>query len=163
MLKMTKQFQISLSILIYTLIVSSLLSMVACTLLPTPTPTSIPSSTPTIYILITAMVARTEGKLVNEDGCIRVISSETDPGETLVWPPDLKMSIGDGGIRVVSGIVAGDRREYDIKFGEWVIASGGIYRNLDEQLKETIPDHCPEPYFVVGGIMDPTPITPEPK
>lgn len=154
--------KIPLSVILGILIVSSFLSVTTCTISPIHTATS--TSQPTDYVLYTAWVARTEGILVNEEGCIRIKKpNENRPGDALAWPPDLEKSIEDGRLWVVSGLVSGHRQEYIIRFGERVVLSGGWNNNLDEQLLGTIPDDCPGPYFVVGGIMEPAPVTPEPK
>ena len=73
------------------------------------------------------------------------------------------MTIEVGQIHVVSGLVSGNRQEYIIKFGQRVVLGGGWNNNLDEQLLGTIPDNCQGPYFVISGITEPTPVTPEPK
>ena len=114
-----------------------------------------PAATPTLGVIMTAMVARLDGKLEKIDGCIRVRSGELDNGYALVWPPDHKMTIEDGQVRVVSGIVSGKRREVVLKFGEDVTLSGGIVVNLDEQLEQTIPANCPAPYWAVGNTIQP--------
>lgn len=126
------------------------------------TSTSLPANTITPHIIYTAMVAKTEGFLKNVDGCIRVSSREFGDGDALVWPPDYKMTIEDGQIRVVSGIVTGDHQEIVIKYGEWVLLGGGNVSELDEQLQSTIPDNCPGPYWVVGQTIRPIRVTPEP-
>lgn len=103
-------------------------------------------------IIYTAMVAELHGKLVDIDGCIRVKGGEQDDGVALVWPPDLRMTREDGQIRVVSGLVTGKYKEVVLKIGDWVEGGGGNTVSLDEQLRQTIPEHCPGPYWVVAGI-----------
>jgi hypothetical protein len=110
---------------------------------------STPPATPTTYI-VTAMAAILDGKLTQELGrCLRVDEY------ALVWPPDTKMTIEDGQVRVVSGIVSGNIREVVLKIGEKVTLGGGISNNLDEQLQGTIPDNCLGPYWVVGSVIRP--------
>ncbi|MFC1879719.1 hypothetical protein ACFLZW_07360, partial [Chloroflexota bacterium] len=61
------------------------------------------------------------------------------------------------------GLVTGKHQEVVIKYGEWVVLGGGIRDSIDEQLQLTIPDNCPGPYWVVGEIDEPSPVTPEPE
>ncbi len=134
-------------------VIGSLLGSVACSVfsppvsMPTVLPT--PTASPTPYVIMTAMVARLDGELIEVDGCLRVDLY------ALVWPPDHKMTIEDGQVRVVSGLVSGKRREVILKIGEMVTLSGGIVPSLDDQLKLTIPANCSGPYWAVGNKIQP--------
>lgn len=131
------------------------IALTACTQPSTPT------ATPTLYMIMTAMVARVSGELVKIDGCIRIKPSGRDDSYALVWPPDHKMTIDDGHVRVESGLVSGRRREIILTIGELVVIGGGSVADLDDQLKQTIPVDCPGPYWVVGAeilsLATPTP------
>jgi hypothetical protein len=134
---------------VLTTVIVFFFALTACKMSPTPT------ATPTLRVILTAMAAGLDGKLVEIDGCLRVKGSEQDVGSALVWPPDYEMTIEDGQVRVVSGLVSGERREVILKIGEKVTLSGGIVANLDEQLKGTIPANCPGPYWAVGNTIRP--------
>jgi hypothetical protein len=105
--------------------------------------------TPTTYI-VTAMAARLDGNLIQDFGrCLRVAEF------ALVWPPDTQMTIEDGQVRVVSGIVSGNKREVVLALGEKITLGGGIAYHLDEQLRSTIPANCQGQYWVVGFTIKP--------
>ena len=133
-----------------------ILFIASCQTPPRPSPTPRLSATDRVppsstqHVIVTAMLARMTGKLVEIDGCIRVKDMEAGEGYALVWPPDHKMTVEDGTVQVVSGLVSGDLKEVTLKIGEDVILGGGEVKELDEQLKGTIPAHCPGPSWVVG-------------
>ncbi len=129
--------------------------VVSCIALTACTQPSTSTATPTLYMIMTAMVARVSGELVEIEGCIGIKPSGQDDNYALVWPPDHKMTIEDGHVRVVSGLVSGRRREIILTIGELVVIGGGSVADLDDQLKQTIPVDCRGPYWVVGDEILP--------
>ena len=114
-----------------------------------------PTLTQTPEIVATAMTARLEGILVEQDGCLRVISHYTGTTYTLVWPADVSATFEVDTVRVINGIVRGDPTEVILNINEGVLLSGGEVKHLGEDLIQTVPSHCPDPYWVVGFTIKP--------
>jgi hypothetical protein len=126
------------------------LLLVGCGSQPvSPTPTQAPE------IVATAMTDRLEGILVEEDGCLRVISDYTGTTYTLVWPADVSATFEVDTVRVINGIVRGDPTDVILNFNEAVLLSGGEVKHLGEDLIQTVPSHCPGPYWGVGFTIKP--------
>jgi hypothetical protein len=154
---LTKELEIQriLSGYLLSLLVTVLvLAVASCSYFPT-TP-----ATPTPYVIITAMLAETRGKLIQGDGCLRVVHNDQYPGYGLIFPSDFIVTIDNRRVQIVSGIVSGKREEMIVELGQEVILGGGGY--VDEKLKKTIPANCQEPYWVVGGIISFNKLTQEP-
>ncbi len=123
-------------------------SISACTSSPTP------GSTP--YVIQTAWLAVIYGRLIEEDGCLKVITQNNQSvSYTLVWPPDVSASIIDDIVNVTFGLVTGNRREVVLHLGENVQIGGGETEKLTEQLQQTVPTNCKAPYWVVGKNIEP--------
>lgn len=145
--------QKTLIIAIVWMMISILLAMSACATETEATPTSTPE------IIATAMIARIEGKLVEIDGCLRVISSYSGTAYTLAWPADLSMTVDGNKVKVITGIVRGNPTEIILFIGEDVLLGGGEVKQLSEELNQKVPAHCPGPYWVVGYTIIPVEAT----
>lgn len=109
--------------------------------------------TPKNQVLVTAMMADLEGALIIRDGCLRVKTAETNEGYSLVWPPEVRMTLEGDHIRVESGLVSGIYEKHVFKPGDTVRLAGGMVGKPNEQLLSTIPPGCPGPYWVVGSNL----------
>jgi hypothetical protein len=134
------------------IIILLLQGITACAVFPSSTP--IPSVTP--YVSQTAWLAVIYGRLVEEDGCLKVIAQNNQSvSYTLVWPPDVSASITDDIVNVTFGLVTGNRREVVLHLGENVQVGGGETEKLGGQLQHTLPANCKGPYWVVGKSIEP--------
>jgi hypothetical protein len=98
----------------------------------------------------TAWLALLFGELVQIDGCVRVKDRDSDTSYLLVWPPDTAMTIEQDMVRIETGIVTGDHKEFVAHFGDQVRLGGGEETNINQELKSTVPAHCTGPYWVMG-------------
>ena len=117
----------------------------ACSTIPIPGSTLIPQ------IVATRLTAEVYGKLVVVDDCLRV---NTDYGTSylLVWPPGFVVGVNGDTIRVADTITS---EEADWRVGDMVWLGGGEVSNLDEQTRQSVPRHCPGPYWIAGGLEMP--------
>ena len=119
----------------------------ACVISPVPTSTV----TPTSEVVATFMLASFTGQLAKEDGCLKMVYEDANIEETLVFPPDASATIEGDQVTIVTGIVTGNRQETVLKFGDWILVSGGELYSLPEGLVNTLPPKCHEPpYWVIG-------------
>jgi hypothetical protein len=127
-----------------------------------PSPTTTPSATPDV--VATAWVAEIYGKLVEADGCLKVVDQNNQSASyTLIWPPDVSASITDETVNVTFGLVTGNQRNVVLHIGENVHIGGGETEKLTEQLQQSVPANCNAPYWVVGKNIEPLRATDEPK
>lgn len=126
------------------------LAVTACSASTTPTPTRSPR------VIATYWTAELVGELVKDDGCLRV-NSRRGTSYLLVWPPDLSATIEDDTVRIVTGLVTGDRKEVVLHIGQTVRLSGGegSISFMDEQTRQNVRANCPGPYWVVGINITP--------
>jgi hypothetical protein len=133
-----------------------LLTVAACNLIPSTGSATTPASGQAV--IATAWTAELVGELDKVDSCIRVNDRDSDASYLLVWPPDIAVTTEKDSIRVVTGVTTGNRKEVVLRIGETIRLSGGETDSLDEQLKQTVPENCPGPYWVVGtevGLFEP--------
>lgn len=128
------------------LLLCALLALTACNLSLPANPTSEP------HVIATAWTALLVGTLEKEDGCLRVKSQDSDVSYLLVWPPDSSAESSEDTVRVVTGLVTGNRQEVVLNIGEVVRLGGGTTTRLDKSL--SVAANCPGPYWVVGGVVD---------
>ena len=122
----------------------TLLALTACKLsLPT-NPTSEP------HVIATAWTALLVGTLEKEGECLRVKDQDSEVSYLLVWPPDSSAESSEDRVRVVTGLVTGNRQEVVLDVGEIVHLGGGTTTHLDQSL--SVPANCPGPYWVVGDV-----------
>jgi len=131
---------------IFFVLVCALFLTTACREQPTKTSTPVPSP----EVIITAMTAEVIGELVNVDGCLRIRNEESDVDYILVWPPDIAATVESDKVRIISGIVSGNRKEIVLYYGDIVRFSGGETEHPDEQLLQDLPPNCKGPFWVVG-------------
>lgn len=120
------------------------------------------TSTPVPEVIVTAWTAEVVGELVNVDGCLRIRDEKGGMDYALLWPPDVMPMIESDRVRVISGVVSGNRREVILNFGDDVYISGGETDHPDEQLLQHLPPSCKGPYWVVGFEITPIHPTGEP-
>lgn len=133
------------------ILLSLLLTVTACNKTPTVTPT------PSQGIIATFMVSFTIGQVVEEDGCLKIVS-KANTKNTLVFPADASTTIAGDQVTIVTGLVTGEREETILKFGDWAYIGGGELSMLGEELLNTLPSKCQvPPYWVVGHRVRPTP------
>jgi len=113
--------------------------------------TPAPDTTPTPQIVAERLTAEVYGELVVLDNCLRV---NTDWGTSylLVWPPGFTLE-RDGNIVKVADTIMGEKAAWRV--GESVWLGGGEIRSLDEQTRQSVPTHCPGPYWIAGGLEMP--------
>jgi len=132
---------------------SGLLAMTACRSSFSASSTTTPTAGP--QVIATYWTAELVGELVEVEHCIRVNDRNSDTSYLLVWPPDITATVENDTVRVVTGILTGNRKEAVLHLGEMVHLSGGETRSLGDQLRQTLPANCPEPYWVVGIEVGP--------
>lgn len=118
-----------------------------------PTPTIIPATPPPIKVVITALTALAQGRLIQSGGCLYIHSADFDKNYALVWPPDFAITIDGENVKVVSGIVTGIRKEVVLQIGENLVLGGGDFNPFTSENQKLIPAGCPGPYWVVGSIV----------
>jgi len=113
--------------------------------------------TPTVKpeVVATSWTAELFGELVEVEHCIRLNDKNSDTSYLLVWPPDITVAIDKDAVRVVTGMVAGNRREVIWRFGEMVRLSGGETDHLNEQQRKALSASCSGPYWIVGDEVNP--------
>ena len=124
---------------------------------PTITETLQLTETATPHVVATAFVALLIGKLNIVDGCVRVTDKVDNTNILLVWPPDYAVTVEKDTVRTIGGQVTGEHREVLLHDGEMVRLSGGEISTPNEQLRASVPAHCPGPYWVVGFEIEPYP------
>jgi hypothetical protein len=125
---------------------------------PTPVVTVIPRFTEA-PVVVTRMASLIQGKLVYDNGCLRV---ETGDGSRilLVWPPEYAASIQGNTVQVKTGQTGGPQEVQTLMIGLPVSLGGGSVPAgaLDQQYQNQIPAQCSEPVvWVVGTIYSAMP------
>ena len=91
--------------------------------------------------------AQIEGKLVLEDGCLRV-TRPSGYGHLLIWPQRVRLSVDGGDILIIGdeGVLfsVGD----DIRIGGGEVP---LY-HVQTLVEQSIPEECLGPYWLVGDI-----------
>ena len=113
-------------------------------------------------VVATAYTAILVGELMEVDGCLQVKSSLDDATYTLAWPPDTEVIIADKTVQVTTGIVRRHPETVVLYFGDIVRISGGKTEELSEQLRTSVSEGCPGPYWVVGFEISGDQATTEP-
>ncbi len=95
------------------------------------------------------MEAELIGELVVVNSCIRVNSREGDTSYLVIWPPEFTLATENDLVQIRNEV-----GEVVARIGEEVYMTGGERPAntawLSQQLREKLPDTCPEPYWVVG-------------
>lgn len=123
------------------------------------TPTLIPASQPHIPQMPPnpegeVMTALLFGKLVSQDGCLRIQVEGTDESYLVIWPSGTKWDAGKNGILVdlkASTVI--------VRVGELLKLSGGEIPSVAEtQFRKLHPDidsRCSGPYWILGKEIGP--------
>lgn len=138
------------------LLFGGLLAITACNSTSSTSPTTTPMVAP--QVVATSWTAELIGELVEVEHCIRVNDRDSNTSYLLVWPPDITATTDKYTVRVVTGVITGNRKEVVLHIGEIVRLSGGETESLDEQLRQGLPANCQGPYWVVGmevGSLEP--------
>ena len=91
------------------------------------------------------------GELTLENGCLRVSKTNTINGDgfLLIWDTRFSTRTEQGVVQVIDGSTG----EVLASTGDYVEVSGGFVVSsieVEKALKESIPNECPGPYWVVG-------------
>lgn len=99
------------------------------------------------------MMALTSGKLILQDGCLRVDNGVNS--HLLIWAGWYKFNVEGQVIHVTWR----DKTVARLKIGDNVFIGGGEtpYRPRTDQLTHPIPDECKGPYWNAGNVEDLTP------
>jgi hypothetical protein len=143
-----------IQILSFGVLISLLWFMASCSSLIKPTIPSKPLSTntQTPEIEITRWLSLTSGIISIEDGCMKITGDDRMDDYTVVWPPDFLVTVEGNSIKVISGIVTGQRREFFLTTGDKVKLGGGTVNQLSKDLQKAVLENCPSPYWIVGEI-----------
>lgn len=94
----------------------------------------------------TSMTALLEGQLIEENGCLRVASSDSVNSRLIIWQPDYFLTLNGEQIEVLN-------REGQVpaRLGEPISLGGGEVQlsNYVGQLRQPIPTACEGPYFLM--------------
>ncbi len=123
------------------------------------TPTLIPASQPHIPQMPTnpegeVMTALLFGKLVSQDGCLRIRVEGTDESYLVLWPSGTKWDAGENGVLV-------KLKSYTVivRVGEILKLSGGEIPSVAEkqfrELHSDIDSRCLGPYWILGKEIGP--------
>lgn len=149
-------------------LIGILLTTTACgdgsarTSVPEPDRTTIPAATPLSPTPVAffpqqapepqrdAANAYISGKLVEVDGCLRVVTGSSGTSYLILWPPDVSLDTESGTTRVLD-----KADQVVVQVGDEVFISGGEIPTsssswLSKQLREPLPDACPGPYWLTG-------------
>lgn len=107
--------------------------------------------TPTARPVMTSYIV---GELSMMGECLTVVD-EHQAAYSLVWPPDVSASVEGDVVTITTGLVSGNVKVAQLRFGEQVFIGGGQVSVLDNQLKASIPEGCPSPYWVPGDRFEP--------
>ena len=90
------------------------------------------------------------GELVSENGCLRIRDIDGRPNRLLIWPSTAKMTADGQGVLVRDNLGA----SLSFSVGNKMKMGGGEtpFYHVQEIVKQTIPDDCPGPYWLVGAI-----------
>lgn len=95
------------------------------------------------------------GTLVEDQGCLRVIASDSNTSYLIIWPPEVSLSAVGQSVRVVA--VGGTAAQV----GEQIQVGGGevapVGAPIMQELHEPIPPACTGPYWLASGLVWPVP------
>jgi hypothetical protein len=118
---------------------------------------NIPSlaGTPTPQVVSTRLTALAIGVLTLQDGCLRLdpVDDATD-SYLLVWPPDITPTIQGDTVKVIDSLL---HLTYTWRIGDQLQLGGGELSSIPESLRSVQPKICQGPYWIVGGVLSPTP------
>jgi hypothetical protein len=102
------------------------------------------------------MTGEIYGMVVEENGCIRLISSNGGTSYLVIWPHHYWPDVENGRIQILDetgqvAAVVGQETEVHMGGGEGESLEGTFY--VPEQVVQAIPAECPGPYFISGGFI----------
>ena len=103
---------------------------------------------PQLQVRTGGMDALLQGKLVAEEGCLRVQTSDND-SYLVIWQPDYFLNDNKGQIEIL------DREGQPVaRLGEEIRMGGGGASGpeFDIYLREAIPSRCKGPYWLMGEL-----------
>ena len=123
---------------------------------------AIPQSTASL-IAVTRMASLIEGRLVYENGCLRVRAND-DEGALLVWPAEYAAVVSGDTVQVTTGQLGGDQDQevITLMIGSWVRlgGGGGPIEKIEPHLQQQVPPQCSGLVWIVGTIYSATPTPP---
>jgi hypothetical protein len=120
-------------------------------------------TTPSPAVIMTAYASYKIGEIINVDGCIRIRDQHTNKSAAIVWTPDVSATIDGDQVRIITGIIRKETREFVFHFGDIVKIDGGESAFPDEELLQKLPPDCEGPYWIIGFSITPFQTTEEPK
>jgi hypothetical protein len=85
------------------------------------------------------------GTVVEQDGCIRLRTSDDARGRLLMWQPSHRVHRNGERIEIVDG-----KGKVIARVGESIDLGGGEMPAIENYLKSPIPPACTGPYWMVG-------------
>jgi hypothetical protein len=109
-------------------------------------------------VAITAWTAEEHGKLIQNNNCLQLQSSDIKNRiYTLFWPRDFSVTVDGENVKVVSGKITGIHKEVILHIGENLVLGGGTVDQLSEEDQKINPVQCTGPYWVVGEVVSHSP------
>jgi hypothetical protein len=130
---------------LFYLLIATVLVLTACKSNATPTPTPIP----------TRLTGDLTGTLVLENGCLRVTSRYGSGSYTLVFAPELTVTV-DGDAILVFNEATG--QTVVVYTGQLVFIGGGaVYSSeqFGDEMQARLPANCPGPPYWFAGSVEP--------
>lgn len=118
------------------------------------------ASVATPPIIATRLLAEMVGKLTIDDECLQINDY------LLVWSPDFIVTIKEDLVEITDELTG---KKVVWRSGDTVQVGGGevSYLSLDEQVRQRTPARCAKggagAFWLMGGIMIPTTVTPTTK
>ncbi len=104
----------------------------------------------------TRLAAALFGKLVFANNCLRVDSANLGASYLLIWPPYIDVRMDNATVDV------SDKLKSKItvwRIGETVEMAGGIVNRINDGERPLFSNDCPGPYWLVGDVVLPPPVT----
>jgi hypothetical protein len=119
---------------------------------------ALPTSRNGVTVVVTRLMARFEGVLLERDGCYFAGSEHL----TIAWPPEFSIERRGDILRVTGGWGKGE--VWDLPIGGKIVTGGGWVSIPEDKLAEfRVLPNCPrEEFLVFGGAASEFQVTPEP-
>lgn len=103
------------------------------------------------------MTSKIIGTLIEESGCLRIVSDFESESFLVVWPPHYSLDADSAPFQILD-----HSRDDQIvaRLGQEVHMGGGETRSfhhasVPDDLEQQIPRDCPGPYWISGGVISP--------
>ena len=97
------------------------------------------------------MLAELQGKLVLENGCLRIID-DYNTSYLIIWPYGFSLRRDGEEIQIIN-----DRGQIVAHVGDYIYVSGGEQKAREhiekDVVKQQLPDDCQGPYWIVGEFI----------